>query len=263
MSFVERFDVAVERTGSLLCVGLDPDGFADAGSAERECIEVIEATREVACAYKANLAFFEQHGAAGYAVLERLRARIPESSLYILDAKRADIGNTARAYARALYDVLGADAVTVNPLLGVDSVEPFLAEPSRGVFLLTRTSNPGATDLLEERLTSGRRVFEAIVALGLAWDPGGQVGFVVGATAPDAVSSVRAMAPESPLLLPGAGAQGGSVAEALRAALAEGTGRALVASSRSIATAPDGPAAAATRLRAEIDAVRRRAAAPA
>ncbi|MGH7687481.1 MAG: orotidine-5'-phosphate decarboxylase, partial [Candidatus Dormibacteria bacterium] len=241
MAFVERLDAAIERSGSLLCVGLDPDGFEDAGEVERFCLEILDAALPHACAVKANLAFFEQLGSSGYAVLERLRRHMTADRILILDGKRGDIGNSAAAYARALFDVLGADAVTVNPLMGRDAVAPFLERRGRGAFLLARTSNPGAAELLEQRLAGGEAVFERIVQLGLSWDPGGTIGFVVGATAVEAVGAVRAAAPEAPLLLPGIGAQGGALEDAVRAGVDAGGGRLLVAVSRAIAQAPEGP----------------------
>src|SRR5579864_6377446 len=124
VTFVARLDACVEASGSLLCCGLDPDGFATAAEAEQRCLEIVDATVESVCAFKPNLAFFEQMGSAGYAILERLRSRIPRDRILLLDAKRGDMGNTAEAYARALFDVLGADCVTVNPLLSSDSVQP-------------------------------------------------------------------------------------------------------------------------------------------
>src|ERR1700726_970819 len=154
VTFAARLDACVEASGSLLCCGLDPDGFASAAEAERRCLEIVDETIEHVCAFKPNLAFFEQLGSAGYAVLERLRARIPRNRILILDAKRGDVGNTALAYARALFDVLGADCVTVNPLLGSDSVLPFLAREGRGALLVARSSNPGAVDLLDATLES-------------------------------------------------------------------------------------------------------------
>ncbi|MBV8527950.1 MAG: orotidine-5'-phosphate decarboxylase [Candidatus Dormibacteraeota bacterium] len=256
MAFVERLDAAIERSGSLLCVGLDPDGFEDAAAAERFCLETMQGALPYACAVKPNLAFFEQLGSAGYAVLERLRGHLPAERLLILDGKRGDIGSTAQAYMRALFDVLGADAVTVNPLMGEDAVAPFLQRRGRGVFIVARSSNPGAADLLEQRLFDGSEVYERIVELGLGWDPGGAVGFVVGATAVDAVAAVRAAAPEAPLLLPGVGAQGGSLEDAVRAGVDARGGRLLVAVSRGIAQAAEGPGAAAASLAGRIAAVR-------
>ncbi len=257
-SFAARLASSVAATESLLCLGLDPDGFADAAAAERQCNALLDATLGLVCAVKANLAFFEQYGSAGYAALERLRASVPNDRMLILDGKRGDIETTSAAYARALFDVLGADAVTVNPLLGRDSVAPFLAHPGRGVFVLARTSNPGAADFLD-RPTQRDDVplYERIVDEATTWDGGeGAIGFVVGATAPNAVADVRRRAPNAPLLLPGVGAQGGALEATVAAALdGEGAG-ALVSVSRGISAAQQGPAAAARGFRDRIAAVR-------
>lgn len=261
MAFVERLDAAIERSGSLLCVGLDPDGCEDAIALERSCLQTLDAALPHACGVKANLAFFEQHGSAGYAVLERLRHHMTAERVLIIDGKRGDIGNTASAYARSLFDVLGADAVTVNPLMGHDAIAPFLERRGRGAFIVARSSNPGAADLLDQRLADGPSVFARIVALGLRWDPGGAVGFVVGATAVGAVAAVRGAAPEAPLLLPGVGAQGGALEDAVRAGVDARGGRLLVAVSRAIAQAPEGPGAAAAALARRIAAVRQAGAA--
>lgn len=256
MTFVARLDACVEASGSLLCAGLDPDGFASAADAERRCLEIVDETVDYVCAYKPNLAFFEQLGSAGYAVLERLRAHIPSDRILILDAKRGDMGNTAEAYARALFDVLGADCVTVNPLLGSDLVLPFLAREGRGALLVARSSNPGAADLLDARLEGGEPVSARIVELGLRWDPGGSVGFVVGATKPDAVAAIRSAAPDAPLLLPGVGAQGGSLEESVGAGLDARRRGVILAVSRGIAAAPEGAGTAARIYRERIDEVR-------
>lgn len=256
MTFAERLDATVERSGSLLCVGLDPTGEGGAAAAERQCLDLLEATLDLVAAVKPNLAFFEQLGSAGYALLERLRGRVPNDVVWLLDAKRGDIGDTAEAYARALFDVLGADAVTMNPLQGRDAVAPFLSRPERGAFLLTRTSNPGAADLLDARLASGETVYQRIIALGRSWDPGGTVGFVVGATQPHAVAAVRAGAGNAPLLVPGVGAQGGSLEEAVGAGVDSNGRGVLISVSRGIAAAPAGPRAAAQAYRERIDAAR-------
>jgi len=256
VTFAARLDACVEASGSLLCCGLDPDGFASAADAEHRCLELVDATIDHVCAFKPNLAFFEQLGSAGYAILERLRARIPHDRILILDAKRGDMGNTAQAYARALFDVLGADCVTVNPLLGSDSVRPFLQREDRGAFLVARSSNPGAADLLDARLESGMRVSARIVELGLSWDPGGAVGFVVGATSPEAVAAIRGAAPDAPLLLPGVGAQGGALEDSVRAGLDRRARGAVVSVSRGIAAAPEGAAAAARGFHERIEEVR-------
>ncbi|MDQ6847173.1 MAG: orotidine-5'-phosphate decarboxylase [Candidatus Dormibacteraeota bacterium] len=255
--FAARLSSVVAGTGSMLCLGLDPDGMTDAAAAERQCRSLLDATLDSVCAVKPNLAFFEQFGSAGYAVLERLRAAVPDDRLLILDGKRGDVANTTSAYARALFDVLGADAITVNALLGADSMAPFLSRAGRGVFVLARTSNPGAADFLEAPAgRDGRALYEQIVTAATAWDPGGAIGFVVGATAPDEVGQVRRLAPRAPLLLPGVGAQGGHLEDAVGAALdADGAG-AIISVSRGIAAAPQGPAVAARDYRDRITAVR-------
>jgi orotidine 5'-phosphate decarboxylase subfamily 2 len=257
-SFAARLASTIAATDSLLCLGLDPDGTAGAVAAERQCQVLLEATLDLVCAVKANLAFFEQFGSAGYAVLERLRAAVPGCRLLILDGKRGDIANTSAAYGRALFDVLGADAVTVNPLLGRDSVEPFLSHPGRGVFVLARTSNPGAADFLERSHgPDDEPLYQRIVAEATTWDGGrGAIGFIVGATAPHAVAEVRRRAPHAALLLPGVGAQGGALAATVTAALDDDGAGAIVSVSRGISAAPGGPAAAARELRDRIAAVR-------
>jgi len=256
VTFAARLDACVEASGSLLCCGLDPDGFTSAVQAERRCLELVDETIEFVCSFKPNLAFFEQLGSAGYAILERLRARVPRDRILILDAKRGDMGNTAEAYARALFDVLGADCVTVNPLLGSDSVLPFLQREDCGALLVARSSNPGAADLLDARLESGMPLSARIVELGLHWDPGGAVGFVVGATKPEAVAAIRTAAPDAPLLLPGVGAQGGALEDSVSAGLdARGRG-AIISVSRGIAAAPEGAARAARGFRERIEEVR-------
>lgn len=256
-TFAGRLAEATRVSESLLCLGLDPDGVVDAAAAERECRALLDAVLDDVCAVKPNLAFFEQFGSAGYAVLERLRKAIPADRLLILDAKRGDVGTTAEAYARALFDVLGADAVTVNPLLGHDSVAPFVSRTGRGVFIVARTSNPGAADLLDDPGDpEGGRLYQRIVERALGWDPTGtSVGFVVGATAPAAVADVRRRAPTAPLLLPGVGAQGGDLEAAVRAGLDAAGGGVVVPVSRGIAAASD-PGAAARQLRDRIGAVR-------
>jgi orotidine-5'-phosphate decarboxylase len=258
VGFHDRLREAIDRSGSLLCVGLDPDAeLGTAQAVERFCLDLLDATLEHCAAVKPNLAFFEQFGPDGLRVLQRLREHIPADRVLILDAKRGDIGNTAQAYARALFDVYGADAVTVNPLMGEDSVAPWLAHEGRGVFLLGRTSNPGAKDLLEQRLQTGQAVYERIAELAQRWDAGrGAVGLVVGATAPEAIATLRRQTPALPFLLPGVGVQGGSLEDALRAGLDAQGGGVLIAVSRGIAAATEGPAAAAAALHQRSSAAR-------
>jgi orotidine 5'-phosphate decarboxylase subfamily 2 len=264
VSFQARLREAIDRSGSLLCVGLDPDiSLATPDNVEHFCLDVLDQTLHHCAAVKPNLAFFEQFGPDGLRVLLRVRERVPATHVLILDAKRGDIGSTAQAYARALFDVYGADAVTVNPLMGEDSVQPWLERDGRGVFLLARTSNPGAADLLEQQLKSGETVYEHIATLAARWDARrGDVGLVVGATAPEAIAALRRRNPTMPFLLPGVGAQGASLEDAVRAGLDAEGGGILVNVSRGIAGTPEGPGKAAAELHRRITAARTAARTP-
>ncbi|GAC1341959.1 MAG: orotidine-5'-phosphate decarboxylase [Candidatus Dormibacteria bacterium] len=214
---------------------------------------MIESTAEYACAFKPNIAFFECHGSRGYAVLERLRGAVGKPHLWLVDAKRGDIGSTASAYATALFDVLGADAVTVNPLMGEDAVRPFLERAGRGAFLLTRTSNPGAADILDRRLDSGVPIYQHLAELGRRWDTGDAHGLVVGATDVGAITALRQADGDVPLLIPGVGAQGGSLEQAVAAGLDRRGGGLLLNIGRGIASSPGGPAAAARLLHERVN----------
>jgi uridine monophosphate synthetase len=213
---------------------------------------IVDATRDVVCVYKPNFAFYESAGPAGLEALRRTVAYIHETANVpvLLDAKRGDIGSTAEAYARAAFEVWGADALTVNPYLGGDSVMPFTAYADKGVFSLCHTSNPGATDLQTLPCPS-RPLYETVAAKAAAWG----TGMVVGATFPQALARVRALAPEAWILLPGVGAQGGDLEAALAAGLREDGLGVIVNSSRGIIYADD-PRQAALDLRAQINAAR-------
>ncbi|MCB2155017.1 orotidine-5'-phosphate decarboxylase [bacterium] len=218
--FVERILSCAERNESRLCVGLDPipghmpGGFPDNAGGVRAFLQrIIEATADLVCAYKPNAAFFERLGADGFGLLQELREMIPSAIPMILDAKRGDIGSTARAYAEAVFDVIRADAVTVNPLLGSDSVAPFLEYKDRGVIVLCLTSNPGADDLQIPAGLPGR-----IACLANTWaETNPNVGLVVGATRPEKLKEIRTLAPERLILAPGVGSQGGDLARTMRA----------------------------------------------
>lgn len=253
--FSARLATLSREIGSLLCLGLDPVGCRDADEVERFCAAALDAALPQVVAVKPNLAFFERHGAEGIAALERVRRRIPDNRLVVLDAKRGDIASTAEAYAEALFDRWGADAATVNPLLGEDAVTPFLARPGTAALLVTRSSNPGAADFMEAPLADGRPLYTRIVELALGWTGAGEVGFVVGATASAAVAEIRARAPAAPLLLPGIGAQGGDLEASVAAGLDAGGAGVLVPVSRGISGAVD-PGSAAAELRRRIEAVR-------
>lgn len=233
--FRERLDAAVESNNSLLCVGLDPDpDRIPIGVSVTEFLTgVIDATSEYVCAYKPNAAFFEQYGDEGWRILRDVVAAVPDDIPVLLDAKRGDVGHTAEAYARALYDWVGVDAVTLNPYLGIDALEPFLAFEDRHVFVLCRTSNPSAGDL-QDVMAGDVRLYERVAELSRDWNSRGNVGLVVGATYPEEAARVRAICPNQLILLPGVGAQQGDIDAAVRAAV-DATGRGvLVNASRGV-----------------------------
>jgi len=226
-----RLSARLAAIGSVLCLGLDPDptalprGFAaDVRGCEAFAALLLDAALPHAAAIKANLAFFEAFGSAGLAALERLRARVPAGVPFIADAKRGDIGSTAQRHATALYDALGADAVTVSPYLGAEALGPLLERSDRCVYVLCRTSNPGATEFqgLQIEADPGGEaprepLYLRVARRAAVWaaDAPAVVGLVVGATAPADLASVREVAPGLPLLVPGVGAQGGDVAAVL------------------------------------------------
>jgi len=245
-TFFSLLETSVRRTGSLLCVGLDPhlaDLTAPTAAAAREfCLRLIDATAGLAAAYKPNAAFFEALGPAGWQALQEVIEAVPEGVPVILDAKRGDIASTAQAYAQSAFETLGADAITLNPYLGYDSLQPFLTDPRRGVFLLCKTSNPSARNLQDLPLAGGyqpRLVYERVAELAREWNGHNNLGLVVGATHPAALARVRQIAPDLWILAPGVGAQGGDLAQALRVGLrADGLGL-LIPVSRTIARSAD------------------------
>jgi orotidine-5'-phosphate decarboxylase len=229
MTFIERLLAAEQRHQSLLCVGLDPEParFPTAFRGDRTrifdfCAAIVDATADQVIAFKPQIAYFAAHRAEDQ--LERLMAHIravaPEVPV-ILDAKRGDIGATAEQYAVEAFDRYGADAVTLSPFMGFDSVEPYLKRQGKGAFLLCRTSNPGGGDLQNQRLADQPgtpRLYEHIASLAQGpWNTNGQLGLVVGATYPAEIERVRELAPKLPLLIPGVGAQGGDALATVRA----------------------------------------------
>lgn len=251
-TFLDRLSHAENTAGACLCVGLDPDperlpvplNELPLPDALREFNRaIVEATAPYAAAYKPNAAFYEAHGLRGVQVLYEtvafIRTLAPHA-LVIMDSKRGDIGNTARFYARAAFDDLGADALTVAPYMGADSVTPFLDWPGTCAFVLARTSNPGARDF-QHLPCDGRPLYRHVVERVAAWDAEarGAAGLVVGATDTDALAEIRELAPGMPLLIPGVGAQGGDAAAVVAAAGANGAPL-LVNSSRSILFASAG-----------------------
>ena len=224
MGFFDKLERAAQRNGSLLCVGLDPDPaqmpVSDVAAFNRA---IIEATAGLVCAYKPNLAFYEALGERGLAALRDTLAAIPSDIPVIADGKRSDIGNTAKAYARALFDELGVDAATVNPYLGGDAVEPFLEREEKAAFILCRTSNPGARDFQDLLVSTGderpaKPLYRVVAERVMSWDSHGNVGLVVGATQTERLAEVRSAAPDLPFLIPGVGAQGGDLEAGVRAA---------------------------------------------
>jgi len=215
MKFTDKLLNTSRKNNSWLCIGLDPDPELMPGVDVLQFNKaIIEATSDLVCAYKPNLAFYESLGTEGLAILEKTVKYIPGDIPVIGDAKRSDIGNTARAYARALFSVLGFDAATVNPYLGSDSIEPFINYQDKGVFILCRTSNRGAADFQNLR-TDGLPLYEVVAQKAKQWNIHGNIGLVVGATYPEELKRVRSICPEMPLLIPGIGAQGGDLASAV------------------------------------------------
>ena len=243
MGFTENAVRAALRGESLVCVGLDTDvaklpaGLSGNGGALEFNRAIIRSTADMVCAYKPNSAFYEAMGDGGMDVLAKTREAIPSDVPVILDVKRGDIGNTAEKYATAAYDLLGADAVTVNPYMGFDAVKPFL-RPGKCVFVLCLTSNPSAADFqfLE---TGGIPLYERVARKVVEWAREGEIGLVVGATKPEQLRHIREIAGDLPILIPGIGAQGGDIQSVMDSA-GWMPGRTIVNSSRDILYASRG-----------------------
>jgi len=266
MNFIQQLLAAERLNDSLLCVGLDPEPSkfpgawkGDAGRIYDFCAAIVDATKDLAIAFKPQIAYFAAHRAEDQ--LERLLAhikRVAPSVPVILDAKRGDIGSTAEQYAREAFVRYQADAVTLSPFMGFDSIEPYLRYPDKGAILLCRTSNPGGDDWQNQRLADlpGQpRLYEHLARLAQSdWNKNGQLGLVVGATYPGEIARVRELAPSLPLLIPGVGAQGGDAEATVRAGwrgTAQATsGPVIVSSSRAVLYASSGEdfAAAARRV---------------
>jgi orotidine-5'-phosphate decarboxylase len=242
MTFTETLASAWQKNDSLLCVGLDPDparfpthlkGRADA--IFEFCASIVDATADLVCCFKPQIAYFAAHGAEDQlqALIAHIHANHPGIPV-ILDAKRGDIGSTAEQYAKEAFERHAADALTVNPYLGKDSIDPYLAWPDKGVLLLCRTSNAGGSEL-QTLDVGGRKLYEHVAGLvAHQWNATGQCGLVVGATHPDELARVRRIAGDLPLLVPGIGAQGGDVQAAVRAGRTEKGAGMMINSSRAI-----------------------------
>jgi len=248
VSFLGKLNSRWRSTGSMLCVGLDPDvsRLPGAMSGRTEaiadfCIEIVDATAPHVCAFKPQIAYFAAVGAESQLqrVCDHIKASHPDIPL-ILDAKRGDIGDTAKLYAREAFDRYGADAVTVNPYLGTDSLGPFLSSTDRGVIVLCRTSNAGS-GTFQSQLVDGRPLYEHVAERAASeWSKMGEVGLVVGATYPDELARVRAIVGDMPLLVPGVGAQGGDAATVLNVGRSSDGFGLIINSSRAVLYASSG-----------------------
>ena len=256
MTFLEQLQGAERQNGSLLCVGLDPEPSkfpaglkGDASKIYDFCAQIVDATADLTIAFKPQIAYFAAHSAEDQ--LEKLMAHMRRNAPHvpvILDAKRGDIGSTAEQYAKEAFERYGADAVTLSPFMGFDSVQPYLKYHGKGAFLLCRTSNPGGDDLQNQRLASVEGqplLYEHVAKLAQGpWNLNGQLGLVVGATYPAEIERVRSLAPTLPLLIPGVGAQGGDAVATIKAGYRQShgvtTGGVIVNSSRAILYASAG-----------------------
>ena len=256
MTFLEQLQGAERQNGSLLCVGLDPEpnkfpaGMkGDASKIYDFCAQIVDATADLAISFKPQIAYFAAHRAEDQLekLMAHMRRTVPHVPV-ILDAKRGDIGATAEQYAIEAFERYGADAVTLSPFMGFDSVQPYLKHHGKGAFLLCRTSNPGGDDLQNQRLASVEGqplLYEHIAKLAQgSWNLNGQLGLVVGATYPAEIERVRSLAPTLPLLIPGVGAQGGDAVATIKAGYRQlngaTTGAVIVSSSRAILYASSG-----------------------
>ncbi|HMO45512.1 MAG TPA: orotidine-5'-phosphate decarboxylase [Rubrivivax sp.] len=264
MNFTDMLRGAQQANDSMLCVGLDPEPAKFPGAWQGDaarifdfCAAIVDATRDLVCAFKPQIAYFAAQRAEDQ--LERLIEHIHRAAPgvpVILDAKRGDIGATAEMYAREAFERYRADALTLSPFMGFDSIEPYLRWPDKGLILLCRTSNPGGSELQAQRLQGGERLYEHIARLAAGpWNVGGRLGLVVGATYPQEIARVRELAPALPLLIPGIGAQGGDAEATVRAGWRPG-GPIIVSSSRAVLYASAGADFAAAA-RAVAQATRR------
>jgi orotidine-5'-phosphate decarboxylase len=242
MDWREKLTAITSQNNSLLCVGLD----TDSGKIPNFLMEnsktplfdfnreIIDATKDLVCAYKLNMAFYEVVGKNGFEALEKTIHYIPRSILIVLDGKRNDIGNTAQKYAQSLFDTLKADAVTINPYLGKDGVNPFLEYKDKCSFILCRTSNPSAGDL-QDLMVSSTPVYQIVARKIREWNTNNNCGAVVGATYPEELKTVRTILGEDiPILIPGVGKQGGDIEKTVRNGTNAQGEMALINSSREI-----------------------------
>ena len=245
ISFSDRLLAASQATESLVCVGLDVNPaqmpVPDVAEFNRA---IVDATADLVCAYKPNIAFYEALGLPGLRALEATVSHIRDAApdcVIVIDAKRGDIGNTVEAYATAMFDVWGVDAVTVNPWGGMETVEPWLGRPDRGVFVWCRGSNPGSSDLQDLVVDGGEPVYVRLARDLSALPTQGNLGLVVGATVPEQLAAVREVCPAMPILIPGVGAQGGDLEASVRNGVDANGRLAIINSGRGIIYASSGP----------------------
>ncbi len=247
MNFKEKVINTIRKRNSAVCVGLDvePDKLPDILKNEKDPVlkfnkEIIEATKEFTAAYKPNLAFFEQFGPKGFEYFEKTLGFMGSGVLKIADAKRGDIGNTSKKYAKAFFDIFDCDAVTLSPYMGEDSVTPFLDKEDRGVFILALTSNKGSFDFQMQKMSDGRFLYETVIEKINSWNIKKNCGLVVGATHPEMFEGIRKLAPDLPYLIPGIGAQGGDLENTVKYGFVKDDVLSLVNSSRGIIFASSG-----------------------
>jgi orotidine 5'-phosphate decarboxylase subfamily 2 len=266
-SFFSFLEKRVDDCSSLLCIGLDPhidDLSAPTAAAARDfCLSLVKQTARYAAAFKPNAAFFEVFGPEGWTALKHVIDAIQAESAglgsmipVILDAKRGDIASTAQAYARSAFENLGVHCITLSPYLGKDSIDPFIQNSEKGVFLLCKTSNPGAGDLQDLTLESGEPLHLYVAKLAQQWNTRNNIGLVVGATYPETLARVRSVAPDMWFLAPGVGAQGGELESALKTGLRRDGKGMLINISRSVARAQK-PGLVAAELRDQILEIKR------
>ena len=257
-TFFSSLEESVKQRNSLLCVGIDPQEDIKSGDAYNSLVcfgeRIIDQTAPYAACFKPNIAFYEAYGAEGGRALKDTIGLVPADIPVVLDAKRSDIGNTAKAYSKCIFDYYGANATTLNPYLGREAVLPFLEREDRGLFILCRTSNPGSD--VFQNVTVSRNSLEPIPYFLMVAEEvsrwGSNVGLVVAGNLPRALQEVRKLLPDIWILAPGIGAQGGVIEEAVRAGVRSAGGGLLLNLSRSIARA-DSPADAARTIRDEIN----------
>ncbi|MCP4728336.1 MAG: orotidine-5'-phosphate decarboxylase, partial [bacterium] len=243
MNFIEKVKNAIEVSNSNVCVGLDTDiaKIPEFLKGSKNPIfdfnkEIIDHTKDDACAYKLNMAFYEAAGKSGMEALQKTVEYIPDHIVKIIDAKRGDIGNTSRLYAKAIFEVIGGDCITVNPYMGYDSIGPFLDFEDKGIFLLCLTSNKGSADFQQLQLENNTPLYMAVANKIAEWseEHPGKIGMVVGATHPEELKTIRSAAPSLPFLIPGIGAQKGDLTGTVEAGIGAERAPALINSSRGI-----------------------------